>query len=1355
MRKLYLLIASTFLFLFAAAQDREAELNQALRLVKMNQSVIGLTADEIANSKISDTYISSTSGLRLVYLQQTYKGLPVYNQIQTLAFRNDSLVSLAGERVPEIEKKVNVPAATPALSPEQAVRSALSDRNLPANGPLTRLSVFENGRKIEFNDMGISHENITAELMWSVSDDGEHVKLAWQVYVIPKTSSDYWLVRVDAINSSILAVDNLTVYDHWDHNSQLKYILAPQKKTMRFHPPGFKRYHEGAEGTAPFIVNDATYRVIPFPAESPIHPGGAPALVTNPWTNAPGNATTLKWHSNGTSDYNITRGNNVWAKEDRAGNNSNSGLPATSTTSPDPLTFDFVPNFNVPPTQTSPVQNQQFNITNLFYWINIFHDVTYLYGFDEPAGNFQANNLGRGGAGNDWVYGDAQDGSGMNNANFSTPADGGSGRMQMFLWSAVPRLTVNSPATIAGQYAAVEGAMSTNNLLANVGPVTGQVVYYNDDPAGNTHYACNPPANSVAGKIAMIDRGFGGTVCTATVPFTVKVKNAQDAGAIAVIVVNNVPGDPITMGGTDNTIIIPAVMISQSDGAIIAAQLANNVNVTLAPGVQLDGDVDNGIIVHEYGHGLSNRLTGGPAAAGCLGNAEQMGEGWSDYYALMFTQNWITSNLNTGFNSPRGIGCYAIGQGPNGSGIRTQKYCTDFNVNNKVYATTIPTSPHDRGEIWCAILWDMTWNIIQQTGTITPNIYDVNGTGGNIIALKLVTEGMKLQPCSPGFVTGRNAILQADENLFGGQYKCAIWEAFRRRGVGYNASQGSSASVTDQIPDFSPFEINITSHPQNASACSGGNVTFSVTATGPGITYQWQVSTNGGTTWSNISGATTTTLNLNGVTPAMNNYRYRCVMNAVCSPVATSNAAILTINSTVSITQQPTDVTVCENGNVSFTSAGSGGSINYQWQVSTDGGTTFNNITNGGVYSGATTATLTITGVTTAMNNYRYRCQLSNASCPTPAATNAAVLTVNTLPAISAHPQNAALCTGNNHTFTVSASGTAITYQWQVSSDGGATYNNIAGATSSSHSLTGVTSGLNGNRYRCVVSGVCTPAATSNAAVLTVVSPVSITAQPVNSTICESGNVTFNVTGSSAETIIYQWQVSSDGGASWNNINGATAATLNLNGVTAAMNNNRYRCILSSATCPSPATSNAATLTVNPRPTVTLSAAPTTKLLPGRTTTLTATIQPSATGLDISWYRNGVLIPGVTGTTYLVDVMNLGDYRVNIVNTSTGCNNQSNVLNISDSASNRLFIFPNPNDGHFTVSYYNSTGASTSRTVTVFDEKGAKLYQKQFAVSGPYTLLDINLGAAQRAVYLVVVSDAGGHRLAEGKVLVH
>ena len=209
-----------------------------------------------------------------------------------------------------------------------------------------------------------------------------------------------------------------------------------------------------------------------------------------------------------------------------------------------------------------------------------------------------------------------------------------------------------------------------------------------------------------------------------------------------------------------------------------------------------DGDFDNGVIVHEYAHGISNRLTGGPGVANGLQNNEQMGEGWSDYYALMFT----LESGDIGEDS-RGIGTWLVGQGANGAGIRPTPYSTNTGINSTTYGD-IPglAVPHGVGYAWATMLWDMTWNIIDAEGGAIGDIY--TGTAGNNIAMNLVTEGLKLQPVSPGFVDGRDAILEADQAIYGGAYQCEIWEAFAARGLGWSASQGSSLSSGDGVEAF-------------------------------------------------------------------------------------------------------------------------------------------------------------------------------------------------------------------------------------------------------------------------------------------------------------------------------------------------------------------------------------------------------------------------------------------------------------------------------------------------------------------------------------------------------------------------
>jgi hypothetical protein len=208
-----------------------------------------------------------------------------------------------------------------------------------------------------------------------------------------------------------------------------------------------------------------------------------------------------------------------------------------------------------------------------------------------------------------------------------------------------------------------------------------------------------------------------------------------------------------------------------------------------------DGDLDNGVIVHEYGHGISTRLTGGPNNSNCLNNEEQMGEGWSDWFGMMMT----IESADAGTDA-RGMGTWLFGQSASGPGIRPHPYSTSMTINPHTY-DDIKTEavPHGVGSVWCAMIWEVAWALIGEYG------YDAdfyNGTGGNNMAMALITEALKIQPCSPGFVDGRDAILDADLALYGGDNECLIWEAFAKRGLGFSAIQGSSGSVADGTEAF-------------------------------------------------------------------------------------------------------------------------------------------------------------------------------------------------------------------------------------------------------------------------------------------------------------------------------------------------------------------------------------------------------------------------------------------------------------------------------------------------------------------------------------------------------------------------
>ncbi|TDB68969.1 M36 family metallopeptidase [Arundinibacter roseus] len=674
-KTLVLILSLSIIFIAGQAQDYKKE---ALALLRKNQADTQLRS--LKNIQITDAFPNQTSGTFIVYVQQVKEDIPVANAIRTLVFKDQKLISQSGDFVQRFASKgVKKAHQIPA---ESAVNQAIKHLGLSKalRASPVGSDTLANGQQITFAANAISQKPIPAQLLW-VKDSSGVAVLSWEVGISPLSSDDHWLVRVEVSSGRIVNKVNLTVYCQWvTPHSHLPDVGHQADGSHSFHSPNPVVLQPSA------AVDSVIYRVIPFPNESPSHLNGAFAEVVNPWQLAGAGhpAVTLNWHNDGTTEYSYTRGNNVYAYEDRDANNL-PGLAATSSTSLPNLTFTSVFDENTAPTAAT---NQQAAITNLFYWNNIIHDVMYRYGFDELRGNFQNNNLGRGGAGGDYVLADAQDGSGANNANFSTPPDGSRPRMQMYLF---------------------------------------------DPPSGSS--------------------------------------------------------------------------------------------------IQRDGDFDNGIIVHEYGHGISTRLTGGPSQVTCLSNAEQMGEGWSDYYALMFTTNWANALLSQGADL-RPIGTYALAQPATGSGIRTYPYTTNMNVNPMTYAYVANSSSvHYIGSVWCTMIWDMTWEIIQQTGQISPNLYEAESPGGNTIAMRLVTEALKIQPCSPGFVDARNAILLADTLLFNGAYSCAIWRAFARRGLGAGASQGNSDSYTDQVAAFDTPFAQITKTANVSSARENGEFSYTLTVT--------------------------------------------------------------------------------------------------------------------------------------------------------------------------------------------------------------------------------------------------------------------------------------------------------------------------------------------------------------------------------------------------------------------------------------------------------------------------------------------------------------------------------------------
>jgi uncharacterized protein (TIGR03437 family) len=382
---------------------------------------------------------------------------------------------------------------------------------------------------------------------------------------------------------------------------------------------------------------------------------GARELVTFPGSWLPANAT-------------VTTGNNVDAYLDADGDDAPDDVQSAEMKDghaySETRLFDF--EFGDGATGKDPRKYQPAAVTNLFYMVNTAHDYYYGLGFTEAAGNFQKDNLGRGGISGDAVMAAAQYGGLPNNAAFMPTPDGMAPEMVMGL-------------------------------------------------------------------------------------FTRGTSRLTDDG---------------------------------------------------------DSDYDGQVIVHEYGHGVSNRLVGARTSTSCLAKIQSgaMGEGWSDYFAASFFNNPAMSSYLTGIVT----------------GIRRQSYegytFTYEDIGNAGYEV------HRDGEIWAATLWDLRKSL------------------GQAVTDQLVMDGLKATPCNPSMIDARDAILAADKATNGGANGAAIWTVFARHGMGYSAAgvegnvvTGTVYNAAYDLPADTGVSLNpkITSNPVATVLNLGDAYNYAMAVTNP------------------------------------------------------------------------------------------------------------------------------------------------------------------------------------------------------------------------------------------------------------------------------------------------------------------------------------------------------------------------------------------------------------------------------------------------------------------------------------------------------------------------------------------
>jgi uncharacterized repeat protein (TIGR01451 family) len=593
--------------------------------LKEHKGLFGHSEEVLKNARVKRQHVSKHNGLRSYVWQQEFDGLEVAGAVLTAYITKDAeLVGVSSQFVGELEAaaEAGTPARrrlqiAPAVTGVEAVRASAESVGENVAAAEIRLLSGDVQAKDKRQQFKAAHLPGEAEvrLVW-LPLSGTALRLCWEVEITRRTGAERFRLHVDAETGEVLTRYQLTRY-----------------------------------------LADASYRVYTSDSPSPFSPGHQTPLTNQP-PLVPRNLITLGALSTNASPTgwihpgdNETRGNNVDAHLDRNADD----LPDLPRPQGNPFrVFDFPIDFSQPPLAYSDAA-----VVQLFYWCNWMHDTLYELGFTESAGNFQKDNFGRGGKGNDAVLADAQDGSGTDNANFTPSADGKAPRIQMYTFS--------------------------------------------------------------------------------------------------------------------------------------------------GPEPDRDGDFDAEIVIHEYTHGLSDRLVGGGDGLQAL-QSGGLGEGWSDFYALAL--------LSESGEDPRAA--YAMGGYATDNffglkenyyfGIRRYPYSTDLSKNPLTFKDIdpsqaiphpeVPLNPldtfnpglaaevHNAGEVWCVTLWEMRANLI-----------DKYGFAGNRLALQLITDGMKLTPRNPTFLHARDGIILADQVNNGGANFNEIWRAFAKRGMGFSATSPDSSTT--------------------------------------------------------------------------------------------------------------------------------------------------------------------------------------------------------------------------------------------------------------------------------------------------------------------------------------------------------------------------------------------------------------------------------------------------------------------------------------------------------------------------------------------------------------------------------
>lgn len=520
------------------------------------------------------------------------------------------------------------------------------------------------------------------------------------------------------------------------------------------------------------------------------------------------------------------------------------------------------------------------------------------------------------------------------------------------------------------------------------------------------------------------------------------------------------------------------------------------------------------------------------------------------------------------------------------------------------------------------------------------------------------------------------------------------------------AASGGCPQVTATAP------VTIMAAP-SATIGYGGSV-FCQNGGTAGVT---QTGTTGGT-YSSTAGltinATTGTITPGTSTPGTYTVTYTIAASGGC-PQATATAPV-TIVAMPSAAINYNGSPYCQNAGIATVA-----------RTGTAGGTYSSTA---GLTINATTGTITLGSSIPGIYLVTYTVAAAG-GCPT--YTTTTTITITPVPSAVISYNGSPYC--NNGIATVARTGNA-----------GGTYSAVPAGLSINAStgaidLAASTPGTYTVTYSVVAAGGCGAYNTTASVTINGASTAPTGATASVTTFCGPGTTTLSVTGGALGSgASWKWYSYSCGGTVV-----GTGATLN--NVPVNMTNTYY--VRAEGTC-NYTTCASVPVTVNPQPSVTLTASPYTHLLPGLTTTLTATATPANPAYTYAWTRAGAPVAGATGSTLNVNIDQLGSYTVRVTGAG-GCTATSNIVTILDSMSGRLFIGPNPSNGQFKVRYQ-TTSSTAPRTLVIYDSHGAMIYSRVFTTATPYSSMDVDIRRHGKGLYIIALRDGNGNVIAKAKV---